>query len=52
MIDNTATDMIKTATDIIEKAKNEMCIDYCKYKDKCIETLDNGGEFYCPLDKL
>ena len=52
MIDNTATDMIKTATDIIEEAKNEMCIDYCKYKDKCIETLDNGGEFYCPLDKL
>ena len=35
MIDNTATDMIKTATDIIEEAKNEMCIDYCKYKDKC-----------------
>ena len=52
MIDNTATDMIKTATDIIEEAKNEMCIDYCKYKDKCIETLDNGGDFYCPLDKL
>ena len=52
MIDNKATDMIKTATDIIEEAKNEMCIDYCKYKDKCIETLDNGGDFYCPLDKL
>ena len=52
MIDNTATDMVKTATDIIEEAKNEMCIDYCKYKDKCIETLDNGGDFYCPLDKL
>ena len=52
MIDNTATDMIKTATDIIEEAKNEMCIDYCKYKDKCIETLDNGGDFYCPLYKL
>lgn len=52
MIDNTATDMIKTVMDIIEEVRNEMCIDYCKYKDKCYEILDNGGDFYCPLDKL
>ena len=52
MIDNKATDMIKTVTDIIEEAKNEMCIDYCKYQNKCYEKLYNGGEFYCTLDKL
>lgn len=52
MIDNTATDMIKTVTDIIEEVRSEICIDYCKYHDECIEMLDNGGDFYCPLDKL
>ena len=52
MIDNTATDTIKAVTDIIEEVKNEMCINYCKYKDRCNEMLDNGGHFYCPLDKL
>lgn len=52
MIDNKATDMIKTVTDIIDEVRSEMCIDYCKYRDECYETLANGDDFYCPLDKL
>ena len=51
MIDNTTTDMIKTVTDIIEEVKQEMC-DYCKYVKECDEALDEGKDFYCPLDKL
>ena len=34
MIDNKATDMIKTVTDIIDEVRSEMCIDYCKYDDE------------------
>ena len=30
MIDNKATDMIKTVTDIIEEVKAEICDQYCK----------------------
>ena len=52
MIDNKATDMIKTVTDIIEEVKQEMCDGYCKYVKECNEMLDDGDDFYCPLDKL
>ena len=52
MIDNTATDMIKTVTDIIEEVKAEICDQYCKKLKECIEALDEGNDFYCPLDKL
>ena len=30
MIDNKATEMIKTVTDIIEEVKAEICDQYCK----------------------
>ena len=52
MIDNKATDMIKTVTDIIEEVRSEMCDGYCKYVKECSEALDEGNDFYCPLDKL
>ena len=42
MIDNTTTDMIKA----------EICDQYCKKLKECIEALDEGNDFYCPLDKL
>lgn len=51
MIDNKAKDMIKTATDIIEEVRSEMC-NYCKYVKECDEAFDEGKDFYCPLDKL
>ena len=51
MIDNKAKDMIKTVTDIIDEVRSEMC-EYCKYRDECDEALDEGNDFYCPLDKL
>ena len=35
MIDNKATDTIKTVMDIIDEVRNEMCRDYCKYVKEC-----------------
>ena len=47
MIDNTTTDMIKTVTDIIEEARNEMCIDYCKeWEEPCRMCKRNCKDYW------
>lgn len=42
----------KSATDIIDEVKKDMCDNYCKYAEVCDTVLENGGTFCCPLDRL
>ena len=45
--------MEKTATQIIEEVKEEICDSFCKYRETCDEYLENDDpDFYCPLDRL
>ena len=46
--------MEKTATQIIEEVKEDICDNYCKYRDTCELLLEdeNLDEFSCPLDRL
>ena len=43
---------MENVTDIIAQAKEEICRDYCRYTEECMEKLDNGEERSCPLDRL
>lgn len=49
---STATAPKHSVIDILEEVKSEICDNYCKYVKECNEALDNGEDFYCPLDKL
>lgn len=43
----------KTATEMIEEAKDEFCKGYCKYAAECEERMEKDELLRpCPLDKL
>ena len=44
----------KTATQIIEEVKEEICDNFCKYRETCVLLMeeDRLDELNCPLDKL
>lgn len=44
----------KTAMQLIEEARAELCGEFCKYAKECDEELKEKGiiERYCPLEKL
>ena len=46
--------MEKTLTQILEEVKEDICINYCKYNERCSEALENGDGFNieCPLFRL
>lgn len=43
---------VQSVIDIIEEVKEEICNQYCKKFKECSEALDEGKDFYCPLDRL
>ena len=42
----------KSATDIIDEGKTDICNNYCKYAEACDAVINNGGTVYCPLNRL
>lgn len=49
---------VKSITDILEDARNDMCTNYCKYPDtwdeekEGIELMDSEVCINCPLNRL
>lgn len=42
-----------TVEKILEKVKDEICNNYCKYSEECTERLENNQQTRpCPLDYL
>lgn len=42
----------RKVTNIIDSVRVEICGNYCVHTKACNEAIDNGEEFYCPLDRL
>lgn len=42
-----------TATEITEQAKEDFCMNYCKYTEECEERMEKDEDLReCPLDRL
>ena len=44
----------KTLTQILEEVKEDICDNYCKYRDACEILIEEEelDDFTCPLDRL